>query len=262
VGLYKAKVLNQTKIKEDIYVMSMEARYIARESRPGQFLHLRVSNGIDPLLRRPFSIHQVDREKGTIEIIYRVVGRGSKLMQRASEGDIIDLMGPLGRGFDLEGSFEKALIVAGGMGIAPVFFLIRELLDSGKKAKLLWGVREANEIFSLTKLKISGVDVELATEDGSLGHKGVVTDLLRFFLEDNKGDRSYRGFVCGPQGMLKEIQSIAYQGVFDWQASFEQRMACGAGVCMGCGVKMKEGGYKMVCSDGPVFDLNGVVLDG
>jgi len=111
-------------------------------------------------------------------------------------------------------------------------------------------------------LKNSGVDVSIATEDGSMGEEGLVTGILQSFLVEHKADHSVKGFVCGPGGMLKQVQKMAETTVFDWQVSLEERMACGIGVCMGCGVKMKQGGYKMVCSDGPVFNLGEILLDG
>lgn len=262
MGQYKCKIQNQTPINEDITLMSLEAEEIALESYSGQFVHVKVCQGIDPLLRRPLSIHRVDRQEGTVELLYRVVGRGTDMMRRTEKGHVYDLMGPLGKGFRLDKPFSHALVIAGGMGSAPIFFLIDELIALEKRVTLLWGVREASEIFRVTGLKDRGVEVELATEDGTLGHKGLVTDLLKRFLAERGEDPDMEGFVCGPRAMLKLVQSMADATSFDWQVSMEERMACGVGVCLGCGVRMRQGGYRMVCSDGPVFDLKEVLLDG
>jgi len=122
-------LIHQKAITQDIFHMTFNAPEIAREAQPGQFVHMRVTEGIDPLLRRPLSIHRIDRQKGTLEILYRVVGRGTALMCKAESGDCFDLMGPLGKGFRIDDSFTHALVVAGGMGSAPVFFLIDELIE-------------------------------------------------------------------------------------------------------------------------------------
>ncbi len=261
MGQHKCKLLSQTRISEDIYSLLLESDEIARMSFPGQFVHIRIGNGIDPLLRRPLSIHRVDPPKGEVRFLYRVVGRGTKLLQKLERGDILDLLGPLGIGFYLEGSFSHALVVAGGMGSAPIFFLIDKLLELKKRITFFWGVKNKNEIFALKDLRNSGVDVRIITEDGSMGRKGLITDILKPFLAEHREDRSLEGFVCGPVKMLKQVQGMAEITTFGWQVSLEERMACGVGVCMGCGVKMKEGGYKMVCSDGPVFNLREILFD-
>ena len=262
MGQFRCRVLRQTQVTEDVHRISLEATEIARGCSPGQFLHLRVSPGTDPLLRRPFSIHRVDRTRGTVEILYRVVGRGTEMMREFEGGDSVDVMGPLGQGFALDGSFRRALVVAGGMGSAPVFFLISELLVLRKRVTLFWGVKKGSEIFDLSHLEASGVEVHVATEDGSLGHQGLVTDRVELFLSDLPEPEFVEGFVCGPKEMLKRVQELTAGTAFQWQVSLEERMVCGVGVCMGCAVRMKQGGYRMVCSDGPVFNLKEVVFDG
>jgi len=262
VSQHQCRILSQTKISEDIYSLSLKSNEIARTSSPGQFVHVRIGKGMDPLLRRPLSIHRVDSKKGEIKLLYRIVGRGTKLIQSLEQGDMLDIIGPLGTGFCFDRPFSHALIAAGGMGSAPVFFLIDKLLELKKRITFFWGVKNKREIFDLKDLRNSGLGVRIATEDGSMGEKGLVTDILQSFLAEHSEDRSLEGFVCGPRGMLKQVQKMAETTVFDWQVSLEERMACGVGVCMGCGVKMKQGGYKMVCSDGPVFNLREILFDG
>ncbi|MFH1943043.1 MAG: dihydroorotate dehydrogenase electron transfer subunit [bacterium] len=261
MGQYSCKIIDREDITRDIVWISLEAAEIARESFPGQFVHVRVSTGIDPLLRRPLSIHRVDHARGTIELLYRVVGSGTALMQSWERGRVVDLMGPLGNGFDVNKSFTHALVVAGGMGSAPIFFLVDELIASGKSVTLFWGVKEGGEIFREENFKNRGVEVRLASEDGSREYKGFVTDLMEEFLSDQKNASGLEGFVCGPKPMLKKIQTLAKRTSFDWQVSMEEKMACGVGVCLGCPVKMRQGGFRMICSDGPVFNLKEVLLD-
>ena len=150
MGQYSCHVLDQTEITKDIYRMLLKIDEIAQDGHPGQFVHLRIGCGTDPLLRRPLSIHRVDREQGRIELLYRVVGRGTELMRKAERGDFYDLLGPLGRGFRMDGSFSHAIVVAGGMGSAPIFFLIDELLLLDKQVTLFWGVKCESEIFVLS----------------------------------------------------------------------------------------------------------------
>ncbi len=262
MGVYQCQVLEQIQITENSYRLILKANEIAQDCDPGQFVYMRVVKGIDPLLRRPFSIHRVDREKGKIELLYRVIGQGTEIVRNARPGYLFQLMGPLGRGFSLEGSYSTAVIVAGGIGVAPAFFLIDKLLALKKRIVFYWGVKIGSEIFGIRELERSGIELHLATEDGSIGYHGLITDLLQKFLDSRSADFSLIGFVCGPKKMLKEVKRIAAQTSFHWQVSLEERMACGVGVCQGCAVKLKNGNYSMVCSDGPVFDLGAVEFDG
>ncbi len=258
MGTYKCHVVQQIQIDEQIYRLVLHADKIAQSASPGQFVHLKVADQLNPLLRRPFSIHRVLREKGQVELLYRVIGCGTSLMKKAEPGDSFHLMGPLGKGFFLEEKFTTAIIVAGGMGVAPVFFLIDELLDRGKHVIFFWGARCGSEFFDISELQKSGIDVHLATEDGSQGVHGLITDSLQTFLNQHAEDRSLMGVVCGPKAMLKKVQELAIPTSFQWQVSMEETMACGMGVCQGCAVKLKKAGVQMVCSDGPVFDLKKV----
>lgn len=251
----------QVKISDDIYRVTLESPLIAGKAIPGQFVHIQVSKSQEPLLRRPFSIHRVNESDGTIQVLYRVIGRGTALMAEAKVGEAFDTMGPLGNGFDLVGDYEHALILAGGMGSAPAFFLLDGLIAQGKKVHFLWGAKKGAEIFHLEQLEKLGVDVHIATEDGSMAHCGFVTDLLHDFLSDKNQDE-FRGFVCGPHGMLSCVHALALETTFPWQVSMEERMACAVGVCLGCMVKTQEGQPKMVCSHGPVFDLKEMAFDG
>ena len=254
-------IIDQKEITETVFHLSLESRQIARACQPGQFLHVKVGQGIDPLLRRPFSVHRVDTVSGRIELLYRVVGQGTDLLRRMTVGESINVMGPLGHGFDLTGDFKRGVIVAGGMGGAPVFFLIDSLLALGKDVTLMWGVGDGREIIGTDYYERLGVQILISTEDGSRGHTGYVTGLLDEFLEDKKDDPSLRGFVCGPECMVIPVQQRAVHTCFEWQASLEERMACAVGVCQGCAVTILNRGFQMVCKDGPVFDLKEIVFE-
>lgn len=255
------QILTHRSITETVYHMTVSSRRLSGESQPGQFVHVRVRGGTDPLLRRPFSVHRVSSRENTVELLYRIVGRGTRLMSALKPGDSLNVMGPLGNGFDLKRPFDRAVIVAGGMGGAPVFFLIDRLLDLGKQVALMWGVKDGREIFGTESLQSRGVDVQVATEDGRVGEKGLVTDILLPFLAKEKHSRDLCGFVCGPECMLGPVQKLAAKTDFPWQASLEERMACGIGVCRGCGVRIRGEGLQMVCDDGPVFPLKEILFE-
>lgn len=233
--------------------MTFEAPDLAGNSRPGQFIQLRVTDGYDPLLRRPFSIHRT-HSNGTIEILYRIVGRGTGLLSRTRPGVCLDGMGPLGKPFQTQGDFSPALVAAGGMGSAPAFMLIDTLLKEGKPVHFFWGVRCDEEFFDLEWLRSSGVELHLACERGDTGHQGLITDILEPMLNRYPGSK---GFVCGPKPMLAKLRGIIRNFAMPWEVSLEERMACGVGVCMGCAVRVGQQ-LQMVCSDGPVFDLREV----
>jgi len=235
--------------------MELEAPDLSQQCQPGQFVHLKTANGTDPLLRRPFSIHRKNLKSGTISLLYRVVGKGTRIMKSTQPDCKFDVLGPLGKSFELQGDFSHAFIVAGGMGIAPIFFLIDSLLEKRKSITLLWGARGEAEFFQMDELKDTGVQIHLATDDGSMGYPGLVTELLKDQLE--KTQDGWQGFACGPWRMLKEIQCCVKDTDFTWQVSMEEHMACGVGVCQGCAV-LTSNGYKMVCSDGPIFNLKDI----
>ncbi len=225
--------------------------------RPGHFVMVRVSDGLDPLLRRPFGVYRVLGPKdgaaahGVVELLYSVVGKGTEILSKKMPGESVDLLGPLGNGFQLPAKGQRAVMVAGGMGIVPLYMLAKKV----KGSVMLFGARSAKEASVADDFKALGIKIRIATQDGSVGKKGLVTDLLQD--EIRSGDVIY---ACGPVGMLKKIALIAADAGVRCQVSLERSMACGIGVCLGCAVKAsghKEAqnrNYKMVCSEGPVFD--------
>jgi dihydroorotate dehydrogenase electron transfer subunit len=256
---HSCSIVAQESLTPDIFRLTLSSARIAESARPGQFVHLRVTEGIDPLLRRPFSIHGVNRSRGTFDLLYRCVGRGTGLLCQCNSGTL-DILGPLGNGFVLSNQGD-AVVVAGGMGAAPVFFLLQELLDMGVHPIFFWGVKQSREVFGVQNLLERGVDVRLASEDGLAGEPGLITRQLAEWLALYPNAIHNPGYVCGPKAMLAAVDS-AVKSTLNWQVSVEERMACAAGVCMGCAVKMRSGGYRLACSDGPVFRLGEVDWNG
>jgi len=225
---------------------------------PGHFVMLRVEHGLDPLLRRPFGIFKVlgasgkGPLKGTgVEILYQVVGKGTRILSMKAPGETLDILGPLGGGFPEPGIGEKTVLVAGGMGIAPLHLFASTL----NEALLLYGARDRQVASIAGGFKDLSCEVRIATEDGSAGRKGLVTGLL-----EEVATPETVIYACGPLAMLKAVASMADRAGSRCYVSLERAMACGIGVCLGCAVKMKSSGheenknYRMVCSDGPVFD--------
>lgn len=262
MGLQFCRVIRQSKVAEGIWLLEFESEAIARSCRPGQFVHVRIQEWLQPFWRRPFSIHGVDLKAGTVRLLYRIIGTGTEILSSKKPGHVLDVLGPLGNGFNTDFLQPRGLIVAGGVGSADLFFLVQRFIEKGKSVIFLWGIRKKTELFEINWLEKLGVDVRIATEDGSAGFRGMVTDLLEITLrEDKELAVNAVGSVCGPKGMIHRVQSIVNKTEMTWQASLEEKMACGLNVCKGCAVRMKAGGYAMVCSDGPVFNLREVIIE-
>ncbi|MBU1125101.1 MAG: dihydroorotate dehydrogenase electron transfer subunit [Candidatus Omnitrophica bacterium] len=270
-----AKILENARIKGSYFRSVLLSRQIASHSRPGQFLNIKVSSGTHPLLRRPLSIHGVDKKKGEIRILYEVVGRGSEILSQQKSGGVLDIIGPLGHGFDLRNLYpvtRNPILVAGGMGVAPLFFLAETLGQGPRKrhalhARVLIGGRTKEQILCENEFKSCGCRVEIATDDGSRGFKGKVTELLeRMLRPPNPVSRIPSPesripiYACGPRPMLREISRLASVYHISAQLSLEEHMSCGIGACLGCVVKTRTG-YQRVCKEGPVFNAEEIVWE-
>lgn len=237
--------------------MRIESPYLTKNSKPGQFVEIKISDGIEPLLRRPLGVHRI--LKNGIDLLYAVVGKGTETLSKKKAGEEIDLIGPLGNGFDIAASTKAAILVAGGIGVAPLLALAEHLgyrskgVGCRKKILVLIGACKKEHILCENDFKKLGCKVVIATDDGSKGHKGFVTDLLNT-IPTAYSLQPTTIYACGPAGMLKTVSKVAREKRIPCQVSLEERMACGVGVCLGCPVKVKSGEYKMVCKDGPVFD--------
>jgi len=227
---------------------------------------------LDPLLRRPFVIHRIQRANtgsdSQVEILYKVVGKGTEIMSEMKECDEIDLLGPVGNGYRIDTNIRTAVLVGGGIGVAPLLSLAERIISQCSKLKsliLLLGGKGRDDVLCVEEFERLGVEVRVATEDGRLGHRGLVVDLLLDYLEsrDYSPGSSTHCFACGPDSMLKEVSKIIAEKGISCQISLESRMACALGACLGCIVRTKSGGdvYKKVCKDGPVFDSNEIIWE-
>jgi dihydroorotate dehydrogenase electron transfer subunit len=253
----EAEIIKQTEILPGFHRLTLSAGEIAKCARPGQFLHVRCEDTLDPLLRRPVSIHAVDREKGEISLFYRTVGRGTALLAEQEKGDKLNLLGPLGSGFTIPES-GRVSVVAGGIGIAPLYFFLQELSGLKIYADVFLGASTKKQLFFTGEVKALGHIVFPATDDGTTGYHGTVVDLF----EQNLTDRVYG---CGPAGMLKRLCRIIKNHKIFGEVSLEERMGCGVGACLSCACKTVSGGdnyrYRRVCVDGPVFPAGEVVWE-
>lgn len=252
----KAEIVRTEKLTADIYRITVKAPDIAADSRPGQFVMVRAGEGMDPLLRRPFSVHQVVAG-GLFQILVKVIGKGTQMISSMQSGQYMDVVGPLGRGFSFD-SRHQLYLVGGGIGIAPLLFLARQMLVGNEPSslKIFLGARTGEEVSALVgDFENMGLEVSTATEDGSLGTKGLVTDLLVPLEQENH----VAVYGCGPFPMLRAVAGVCRKKKWDCQVSLETIMACGLAACLGCAVLRADmKGYVHVCKDGPVFNADDV----
>ena len=234
------KILSNEKIAKDVYKMILEGdtQYI---TAPGQFINIKLDG---KFLRRPISV--CDCDENTITIIYKVVGSGTEYMAQLESGEVLDVLTGLGNGYDISKS-AKPLLIGGGVGVPPMYMLAKKLIESGQKPTVILGFNTKEEIFFEEEFRALGCDVRVTTVDGSYGIKGFVTDA---FPEEY--DYFY---TCGPMPMFKAIENTAKTS---GQYSFEERMGCGFGACMGCSCKTKYGN-KRICKDGPVLEREEII---
>jgi dihydroorotate dehydrogenase electron transfer subunit len=243
------------RLTANIYALSFESNYLANHTKPGQFVNIKTMPGPYPLLRRPFSIAYIEGDISTI--IFDVVGEGTEILSHKRAGDIIDVLGPLGKSFTLSGVGNTALLIGGGLGMAPLPILMKTLRENGiARIHTFLGARTADLIVDY---KLSGVHV--ATDDGSKGCKGTVLDLLNTYLDTENKDDIFI-YACGPNQMLGALKTMMKQRLLKGEISLECIMACGIGICQGCPVETENDSqkYKLVCKDGPVFDIHSVIV--
>jgi dihydroorotate dehydrogenase electron transfer subunit len=253
-------VVFNTEVKPGYFLMEIKAPAVARQARPGQFLTVRCGEVSSPLLRRPLGFHRINGP--AFRVLYEVVGKGTRFLSKLKPADKADVLGPLGNGFTIPDKPKDIVIVAGGIGVAPLFALAEKAVDSPqsivhRKPLVLLGARTKDDILCEREFRKLGCEVKISTDDGSQGHKGHVTDLLEDRLS-SLVSRPSSIYACGPEAMLKEVSAIARRRGAEAYASLEENIACGVGACLGCAIETRSG-YKLVCEDGPVFDLNEVV---
>lgn len=231
------KIIENTQLTATVFKMKLQGD-VSEITSPGQFVNIKL-HGL--FLRRPISV--CDSENGILTLIYKVVGKGTEQMSEMTEGEELDVLTGLGNGYNTEISGEKPVLLGGGVGVPPLYMLAKKLIAEGKKVTVILGFNTKEEIFCEEDFKALGANVIVATADGSYGVKGFVTDALK--------DVDYTYFyTCGPEPMLKALyKATSTSGQF----SFEERMGCGFGACMGCSCKTITG-YKRICKDGPVLE--------
>lgn len=253
------KIVSKTQLSPEHFQIELFCPYITQNIIPGQFIQVRLSRQLsDPLLCRPFAVYRINDD--IINILFKVVGKGTRFLSEKAVGDKLDITGPLGNGFPLRDDFETALLIAGGMGVAALFQLAVEFAHH--KVIAMLGACSQDRLLGRDDLLSLGVDVHIATDDGSCGYKGMVSELFGELLS-KESLSSCRIFSCGPKPMLKAVAQIAKENNIPAYVSLEERMACGIGACMGCACEVvsPDGNiqYKMVCSDGPVFNSQEIV---
>ncbi|MFH1458970.1 MAG: dihydroorotate dehydrogenase electron transfer subunit [Candidatus Omnitrophota bacterium] len=271
----QANIITNKKISRSSFFLELNAPAIVRALKPGHFLHLRIGSGFDPLLRRPLSVNRILRKRNNqvnIGIIYKVVGKGTRILSAMKPGLSVDILGPLGNGFNLRCGLNKTqpiLLVSGGIGIAPLLYLAQSLKKTQKcknRINIFMGMDTKKELVCLDEFKRLKIATKISTDDGTCGYKGYVSHLVdRFLKNDKKSNSKPYIYACGPLAMVKALTKMAQKYNLQGQVSLDEMMGCGIGACLGCVVKTKDFKnrirYKRICKDGPVFDLNEIVWE-
>ena len=247
-------------LTEDIYKMTVESEFISANAIAGQFVNIKCCEGTQALLRRPISICEVDRENGCYDLLYQKKGSGTGLLSLKRPGDELDVLGPLGNGFDLDMKYKRIAVVGGGIGIFPLLFALKESHAVVKKAYL--GFRTKKLVVLEEEFRQNTSSLEITTDDGSYGTNGFVTDILKRDIAAEPFDMIY---TCGPMPMLKKVVEIAGANDISCQVSMEQRMGCGFGACLVCACKTHASDdqwqYSHVCKDGPIFNAKDIIFE-
>lgn len=255
---FPAEIISNIRINESFHLLTIAPLSENIQPRAGQFYMLQTGAGSDPLLKRPFSVYVFDEKR--LQFLFRIRGKGTSYLSRMHVGDTIYAIGPLGNGYPIPN--EEFIAIAGGIGIASLMPLLRQFQN---KAFLFYGARAKSELVMLEEASSLSKETFISTNDGSVGHAGLVTELFRDFIDSNPTFKNLPVYCCGSQPMLNAIQPIAERYNLSCYASIEERMACGTGVCLGCVAKVKneenEFSYKRVCKEGPVFNLRDVIWE-
>lgn len=249
------KVISNEKLCPQFWRLVFDAPQLAKEVLPGQFVHIRTNeHGLEPFFRRPFSVYRAQR---FVEIFYEAKGPGTTLLAHKKKGDTIDVLGPLGTPFVLPpDGIKQVVMVAGGIGVAPMLILSDILKKKKMELVLLYGGRTRGHVYPLQEFKDNGVKAYIATDDGSIGLKGRVSGL---FDKINLNPATTFLYTCGPNPMMKAVQEFAIKHQLLGQAACEEIMACALGACLGCSIPTTNG-YKTVCYDGPAFNLGEIIF--
>ena len=256
----KAKLVKKEQLKPDIYKFSVQAKEITEIARPGQFIEIRITDQVEPFLRRPISIHNIDKENGILEFIFQVKGNGTEILAKREEGQEVDIIGPLGNGVFKFDKYQNIAVIGGGIGVFPLYELSKRAKEQGKNVNTYLGFRDKDFVVLENEFKEISDKLVLATDNGTYGQNGFA---INFLKEDSKTQKPDCIYACGPAPMLRAVKEFAVQNDIACQVSLEERMGCGIGVCVGCSVKTAKSPkeapeYYGVCKVGPVFDAREV----
>ncbi|RJQ44208.1 MAG: dihydroorotate dehydrogenase electron transfer subunit [Nitrospiraceae bacterium] len=255
--LFRASIVENRQIIPDHFLLTLRPLIKIPTPKPGNFFMLSVDHGMDPLLKRPFSIHRLFGDD--VQILYRLAGKGTHILSGRNKGDILDAVGPLGNKFPPPGSGDKTILIAGGIGIAPIFALAEKLKN--KEILLFYGAKTKEELLCTDQIKSLGIDPVISTDDGSCGQKGTAIDaLIKHLIRHPSLVTSHRLYACGPRPMFKSLSLLAKKHNLKGYIALEQHMACGIGTCLGCVINTVDG-YKRVCREGPVFPLEKILWE-
>lgn len=260
--LLLAELVKKEQLKPDIFKFSVKAPSIVKNSKPGNFIEIRVSDQTEPFLRRPISIYNLDRENGILEFIFQVKGKGTEILAKREIGSQIDIIGPLGYGTFKYENYENIAIIGGGIGVFPLYELAKSAKRDNKSVNTYLGFRSKDFVVLEDEFKKVSNNIVLTTDDGTYAEKGFAINYLQKDIEAGKIDSIY---ACGPLPMLKAVQKLAIEKNIPCQISLEERMGCGLGVCLGCAVKTAKSTkeapeYWHVCKAGPVFNAKDVEI--
>jgi len=263
--LSTSQILSNREICPGYYRMRIACGQMYQDALPGQFVMVRGVGQTSPILRRPFSIHDLTMEGGRVtgfDILYKIIGKGTEALSRSRAGDMVDVLGPLGRGFSTRGDFRRVHMVAGGIGVAPLVFLAKHFMRQGfssSQITLFIGGRSCGDLLCLEIFQDLGIQLKVTTDDGSAGSQCLITQPLAETLKQQKPEIL---FACGPVPMLREVMAISRKNSITCQISIETMMACGMGACLGCAVENRNSKEKYLhaCMDGPVFEVGQIVL--
>lgn len=258
----QAELIEKKQLTKDIYHFKVKAEEIVKEAKPGNFIEIRVTQNTEPFLRRPISIYNLDKENGILEFIFQVKGKGTTILAQKQEGELIDIIGPLGFGTFKLGEYKNIAIIGGGIGIFPLYELAKQAQNSGRTVNTYLGFRNKECVVLEEEFQKMSDTLTITTDDGTYKEKGFAIEFLKQDIEKQKIDCIY---ACGPLPMLKAVQQLAKEKEIECQISLEEKMACGLGVCLGCAVKTAKSPkdapeYYHVCKGGPVFNSRDVEI--
>ncbi len=260
IVIESAEIIKKLSLGYDNFVIELAPFSKTKSIIPGQFVHIRIPE-TSIYFRRAFSVYDVNPEKKSISILFKVFGRGTSLMARMNKGSCLDILGPLGNGFKLPSKSCRVILAAGGVGMPPIYFLAKKMLENNFNSDniyFFYGGSSKKDLVELQRIKKLGLKIYAATDDGSYGYKGLVTDAVKAIM--NLSEDGLRFYACGPEGMLKSIDDMALSMKIPGQMSLEAPMPCGVGICLGCILPLRKGGYTRVCRDGPVYNIGEVLL--